>query len=68
MCPRLLCTDTAITNQHSALTPTQPWSWILRLHVLTILSQYLPNRRRLCDEPNQAHPPVAPATFERKHP
>ena len=27
--------------------------------------QYLPHRRRLCDEPNQAHPPAA---LERKHP
>ena len=30
--------------------------------------QYLPHRNRLCDEPNQAHPPAAPATLERKQP
>lgn len=29
--------------------------------------QYLPHRRRLCDEPYQAHPPTAPAALERKH-
>ena len=30
--------------------------------------QYLPHRRRLCDEPDQVHPPAAPAALERKHP
>ena len=30
--------------------------------------QYLPHLRRLCDEPNQARPPAAPAALERKHP
>ena len=30
--------------------------------------QYLPHRRRLCDEPNHAHPPAVPAALERKHP
>ena len=30
--------------------------------------QYLPHRRRLCDEPCQVHPPAAPAALERKHP
>ena len=30
--------------------------------------QYLPHRRRLCDEPYQVHPPAAPAALERKHP
>ena len=29
--------------------------------------QYLPRRRRLCDEPYQVHPPAAPAALERKH-
>ena len=29
--------------------------------------QYLPHRRRLCDEPYQVHPPAAPAALERKH-
>jgi len=35
---------------------------------LTYMFQYLPHRRRLCDEPNQAHPPAAPVTLERKYP
>ena len=30
--------------------------------------QYLPHRRRLCDEPNQAHPPAALAALEWKYP
>ena len=30
--------------------------------------QYLPHRRRLCDEPYQVHPPVTPAALECKHP
>jgi len=30
--------------------------------------KYLPHRRRLCDEPNQAYSPAAPATLEWKHP
>ena len=30
--------------------------------------QYLPHRRRLCDETNQVHPPAASAALERKHP
>ena len=30
--------------------------------------QYLPHRRRLCDEPYQVHPPAAPAALQRKHP
>ena len=34
---------------------------------LTYIFKYLPHRRRLCDEPNQAHPPAAPAAVERKH-
>ena len=35
---------------------------------LSYMFKYLPHRRWLCDEPNQAHPPAAPAALERKHP
>ena len=40
-----------------------PGHWLAHL-----MFKYLPHRRRLCDEPNQAHPPAAPATLEWKHP
>ena len=30
--------------------------------------QYLPYRRRLCDESYQAHPPAAPSALESTHP
>ena len=34
---------------------------------LAYMFQYLPHRRRLCDEPYQVHPPAAPAALESKH-
>ena len=35
---------------------------------LSYMFKYLPHRRRICDEPNHAHPPAAPTAREWKHP
>ena len=40
-----------------------PGHWLAHLHVPN-----LHHRQRLCDEPNQAHPPTAPTALEWKHP
>ena len=59
--------QTLLPEQPAAVIHLQRWRdyrgscWLAHM-----FQQHLPRRRRLCDGPNQVHPPTAPAALERK--